>query len=204
MVKRSSTRWHLKAPLVNIPVACSAVYFTGWPWGSTLASCSGLLSPVWWFFRLPLSVRLHTYGMTGGGSPAWHCLQSRLRFGQMLWLSSGRRWMRHYQRHLIRHVRSGGTVNPAPPILYPRTVFPVMVHDSRVPHSRSFGIPLCIPYYPLDTIYIYILAEAARIRRASTAMVPSKKTKYTRWYSYDGASTLPLCEPCTEVRILSP
>ena len=67
MVKRRSARWHLKAPLVNIPVACSAVYFTGWPWASTLASCSGLLSPVWWFFTLRLLVRLHAAWQGGGG-----------------------------------------------------------------------------------------------------------------------------------------
>ena len=34
---------------------------------------------------------------------------------------------------------------------------------------------------------------------------PSKKrkTKYARWHSYDGASTITLCEPCTEVRYQS-
>ena len=39
-----------------------------------------------------------------------------------------------------------------------------MVHDSRVPYSRSFGIPLCIPYYPLDTVYIYPLNDKVYCR----------------------------------------
>ena len=55
-----------------------------------------------------------------------------------------------------------------------------------------------------DDFIISIRAEAARLRRASTAMASRKKTKYARWHSYDGASTITLCEPCTEVRIPSP
>ena len=52
-------------------------------------------------------------------------------------------------------------------------------------------------------LFIYI-EEAARLQRASTAMAPRNETKYARWHSYDGASTITLCEPCTEVRVLSP
>ena len=52
-------------------------------------------------------------------------------------------------------------------------------------------------------IYIYIRAEAARLRRASTARRPVKRNTH-HGIPTDGASTITLCEPCTEVRILSP
>ena len=70
----------------------------------------------------------------------------------------------------------------------------------------SIWVSLLVAVLDHWLMLISIRAEAARLRRASTAKVPriKKRNIYARRHSYDGASTITLREPCTEVRILSP
>ena len=57
---------------------------------------------------------------------------------------------------------------------------------------------------PLYTVYIYnILAEAARLRRASTAMALHKKRNTHDGFPMMALPKSTICEPCMEVRILS-